>query len=382
MKRRQFLMMTGGGIVLAASGSAAFLATRTPTSALQPWQDAGSIYDEPRRRALSYAILAPNPHNRQPWLVELEGEDTVVLHVDTDRVLPHTDPFNRQITIGLGCFLELMAMAAADGGYRVTTELFPKGENANQLDDRPVARIRFIPDASIQSDPLFAHVLDRRSLKEPYDLGRPVPEEALASLKGVGRHGNTIEASGDPEHVATLRELTHRALEIEIMTSHTYKESVDLFRIGKAEIEANPDGIDFGGPLFDTLALFGQFTRATALDTSSVVYKQGIDAVMANVDSAMAHVWLVSADNNRADQIAAGRDWLRINLAATAAGIGLQPLSQALQEFPEMSTCHAEAHQRLARDGGTVQMLARLGYAAPVAPSPRWPLAAKIVSEG
>ncbi|WP_332701513.1 Acg family FMN-binding oxidoreductase [Devosia sp.] len=380
MKRRQFVMMASGGVLLAATGAAtAFVTTRTPQAALQPWRDAGSLYEEPRRRALSYAILAPNPHNRQPWLVDLAGDDQVVLYVDTKRVLPHTDPFNRQITIGLGCFLELMSMAAASDGYRVQTELFPEGEDSGRLDTRPVARIRFIADAAIEPDPLFAHALERRSLKEPYDLARPVPDAVLASLKGAGQYGNTINVAGEPDPVAALRDLTHRALDIEISTPHTYKESVDLFRIGKAEIEADPDGIDFGGPLFDTLALLGQFTRETALDTGSIVYAQGRDVVMANVDTAMAHVWLVSSGNNRADQIAAGRDWLRINLAATAAGVGLQPLSQALQEFPEMAGCHAEAHQKLAPDGGTVQMLARLGYAAPVAPSPRWPLTAKLI---
>ncbi|MGB3338640.1 MAG: twin-arginine translocation pathway signal protein [Devosia sp.] len=379
MQRRKFLALAGGGVVLAAGAAAGgFLATRTPTGALAPWSQT-SLYDEPRRRALSFAILAPNPHNRQPWLVKLVGDDEIVLHVDTHRVLPHTDPFNRQITIGLGCFLELMTMAAAHDGHRVTTALFPEGENATQLDARPVARIRFVADATVAADPLFDHALDRRSLKEPYDLARPVPEDVLTALRVVSQHGNSINTSGDAGHVAALRALTHRALDIEIGTPRTYKESVDLFRIGKAEIEANPDGIDFGSPLFDALALLGQFNRETALDPGSLVYSQGVDAVMANVDTAMAHVWLVSSGNSRADQIGAGRDWLRTNLAATAAGVGLQPLSQALQEFPEMQDCYAEAHQRLAPGGGTVQMLARLGYAAPVAPSPRWPLAAKLI---
>lgn len=382
MQRRKFLALVGGGVILAAGSAAgAFAFTRTPTQALLPWTET-ALYDEPRRRALSFAILAPNPHNRQPWLVDLSVPGEVLLLVDRDRLLPHTDPQNRQITIGLGCFLELMAMAANADGYRVELDLFPEGEDATGLDGRPVARARFIEDATVKTDALFEHVLARRSLKEPYDLGKPVAQSALDSLAASVKHGSTAGQTNDPDQVSALRDLTHRALDIEISTPRTYKESVDLFRLGKAEIEANPDGIDFGGPLFDTLVLAGQFTRPIALDTSSMIFTQGRDAVLANADTAMAHVWLVTGANGRTDQIAAGRDWVRVNLAATALGLGLQPLSQALQEFPEMAQCYAEAHQRLAPKGGTVQMLARLGYAAPVGPSPRWPLKSKIIAEG
>lgn len=379
MRRRQFLALAGGGIVLAAGAAGGtFAATRNPDRALAPWA-ATSLYDEPRRRALSFAILAPNPHNRQPWLVDLKTEGEITLYVDTNRLLPETDPFNRQITIGLGCFLELLVLAAAADGYQVELTLFPEGDNANGLDRRPVARARFVADASVTPDPLFAQVLNRRSLKEPYDLARPVSAETLAALHAASRHGLSIGSSAEAEYVVKLRDLTGRAMLIEIETPRTYKESVDLMRLGKAEIEATPDGIDFGGPLFDTLALFGLFTRETAADPASMVFAQGKDVVLANTASAMAHVWLVSPTNTRQDQIAAGRDWVRINLAASAAGLGLQPLSQALQEFPEMADCYAEVHQWLAPAGGTVQMLARLGYANAVGPSPRWPLEAKII---
>jgi hypothetical protein len=97
------------------------------------------------------------------------------------------------------------------------------------------------------------------------------------------------------------------------------------------------------------------------------------------MQSAMAHLWQVTPGNSRIEQIRAGQDWVRINLAATALGLGLQPLSQALQEFPEMAALHAHIHGRLAPSGGTVQMWARVGYGPQVAPSPRWPLEEKIV---
>jgi heterotetrameric sarcosine oxidase gamma subunit len=38
-------------------------------SATEPWRRAGQSLGDPRLDALAYAILAPNPHNRQPWTV-------------------------------------------------------------------------------------------------------------------------------------------------------------------------------------------------------------------------------------------------------------------------------------------------------------------------
>lgn len=377
MNRRKFISLMGGGIVLAAGGAAGYAVTRQPTDALKPWASAGVSYSDPRKKALSYAILAPNPHNRQPWLIDLSRPDQMVLYVDTDRLLQHTDPFSRQITIGLGCFLELLRMAAANNGFDVVVDLFPEGEDTSQLDGRPIAIATFIKDPAVQRDPLFAHVFERRSLKEPYDLARPVASGALARIEASVAAG--IGSTNDPARVDALRKVTHDAMRLEVETPHTFKESVDLFRIGHAEIEANPDGIDFSGPLFEGMHLTGLFTREQTLDTSSSAYAQGMDAVLENADTAMAHVWLVTQGNTRIDQIHAGRDWLRINLATTAEGLGTQPMSQALQEYPEMASLYKKIHAMLAPEGGTLQMLARLGYAAPVPPSPRWPLDAKII---
>ena len=377
LSRRRTLALIGGGVILAATASLGAIATRLPRTAGLPWAMAGQGEDA-RQRALSYALLAPNPHNRQPWLVDLRTEGEVTLYVDTAKLLPHTDPFNRQITIGLGCFLELMRMAASHDGQRVTITPFPEGHDDRALDARPVARAVFMADASVTPDPLFAHVMARRSNKEPYDLARPLPADALAKLAvaKTTRFGGTIDAG----EVANWRAFTREALRIEIETPHTYKESVDLFRIGRAEVDANPDGIDFTGPLFEVLGATGLMTRESVLDTSSQAYKAGLDAVYANADTAMGHVWLVTEGNSRPDQIATGADWLRVNLAATGAGVAFQPLSQALQEYPEMAKLYADLHAKLAPGGGTVQMLARIGYGPEVAPSPRWPLEAKILN--
>lgn len=376
LSRRKTLALIGGGVILAATASVGAVASRQPRTALLPWGMAG-LGDDPRTRALSYALLAPNPHNRQPWLVDLRQPGEVTLFVDTAKLLPHTDLFNRQITIGLGCFLELMRMAASHDGQRVEITPFPQGYDDRALDARPVARAVFKADPAVTPAPLFAHVLKRRSTKEPFDTALPLPEDTLARLSVAthGRFGGTVNAG----EVADWRAFTHEALRIEIETPRTYKESVDLFRIGRDEVDANPDGIDFTGPLFETLASFGLMTRESVLATSSQAYQAGLRAVYANTDTAMGHVWLVTPGNSRPDQIATGADWLRVNLAATGAGLAFQPLSQALQEYPEMAALYADLHAKLAPDGGTVQMLARIGYGPEVTPSPRWPLEAKIL---
>ncbi|WP_299281145.1 twin-arginine translocation pathway signal protein [uncultured Tateyamaria sp.] len=377
LSRRKTLALMGGGFIVAAGGAAALAVTRTPNSALAPWTAAGG-YSDPRMNALSYAILAPNPHNRQPWLVDLRRDDEVTLHVDTDRLLPHTDPFNRQIVVGLGCFLELMTLAAAQQGYGVELDLFPDGEDPSGLDTRRVAVARFVQGVEVPAHDLFAHVMQRRSLKEPYDTARPVDPGVLADVIAAAER-TQVNGTVAPGDIAALREISHVALRIEIETPHTYKESVDLFRIGSREVEANPDGIDFSGPAFEAMALTGAFSREAALDQSSMAYRGGLKAVFENADTAMGHIWQVTPANTRTDQINAGRDWLRLNLATTRAGLGMQPLSQGLQEYPEMSDIYKDLHARFAPDGGTVQMFARIGYGPEVGQSPRWPLERKIL---
>lgn len=376
LSRRKTLALIGGGAIVAATGGVAFEITRPLGTALLPWQRAGQ-YDDPRMRALSWAILAPNSHNMQPWKVDLSVPGQAVLYPDLDRLLPETDPFNRQITVSLGCFLELLRMAALQDGLAVEVDLFPDGEDPAGLDERPNAICRFGPTTDA-ADPLFAHAATRRSNKEPYDMSRPVPAEVLARIASVARHTD-VGVSGDPAEVAELRALTVRAMEIEIDTPRTFAESVEVFRIGRREVDANPDGLEFHGPAFEAMRLFGLFTREASLDPDSTAFRQGRAATTAPIATAMAHIWTVTPDNTRATQIAAGRDWLRLNLACMAEGVGFHPLSQALQEYPEMAELYDTVHARFAPAGGTVQMLCRLGYGPEIGPTPRWPVEAKIL---
>ncbi len=379
--RRKFLKIIGGGVIIAAAGSGAYLSTRTPHRALAPWNEtlATGSDEDPRRVALSYAILAPNPHNRQPWLVDLVGDDVVELYCDLDRRLPHTDPYDRQITIGLGCFLELLEIAATQTGYRTEITNFPHGEGFPRLDERPVARIRFVKDSSAKADPLFAHVFDRRSNKDAFDMAKPVKAADAKAISSVGKHQTLGGMVMEQDRIEILRSLTWNAMDLELRTYRTAKESVDLMRVGKAEIEANPDGIDLGGPLFETLSLAGMFDPEGMLDPNSSMFHQSVAVLKPAMDTAMGYVFIKTEGNSRKAQIAAGRDYVRMNLKATELGIAYHPMSQALQEFEEMKPFYDEIRNELGVSASqTLQMFARIGYGAEISPSPRWPYETRI----
>lgn len=371
--RRQFLKVGAASIAVLGCGAALFAATRRPDVALAPWSSETHNYADPRLRALSYGILAPNPHNRQPWVAELIGDTALALTCDLSRRLPETDPFDRQITIGLGCFLELFALAAATDGYRTEMEYFPEGAPQTSLDSRPIARLRLIQDEAAEADPLFVVAKDRRSNKEPYDTNRPVPEALLTELLGKGGKGLQVRGTVEPGTVSFLRDVSWRAHEVESFTPRTMQESIDLMRIGKAEINANPDGIDMGGFGLELLAGAGFLSREQLADAESTAFRQGLKMFKDLMFSAMGHVWIVSPDNSRRQQLLVGREWLRLNLRATALGLAVQPLSQALQEYDEMKSLYRELHEALEiAEPARIQMFARIGYGPTISPSPRW----------
>lgn len=379
---RRGLLMAGGAVALVGGLGAAGAVAVWPgeASAREPWSAAGTSFGDARLDALAYAILAPNPHNRQPWMFELVGSDTIDVYCDLDKRLPHTDPYDRQITIGFGCMLELLAMAAAERGYAAEVTAFPDGPGQPQLDGGRMARVVLREDAGVARDPLFASVLQRRSNKEPYDVSRAVAPASVAAIRSAARDDVHSGGTLDADQIARLKRLTWDAWVVEYETERTRRESVDLMRIGNAEVARNPDGIDMGGAMMGLLKMTGMVSRK-ALDTAgSVAYQQGWDMYKTMLESAQGYVWLTAPENTRASQIAAGRSWVRMNLAAQADGVAIHPLSQILQEFPEMSELYGAVREELGvEEPGVIHMLGRIGYSKQVKASPRWPLETKLI---
>jgi len=383
MPSRRSLLIAGGATLLVIGAGSASVTMRDAPTAREPWSQAGQRFDDARLDALAFAILAPNPHNRQPWWVRLDGEDRLTLFCDLDRRLPQTDPFDRQITIGLGAFLELLRMAAQADGHRLETTLFPLGDGEPRLDQRPVANVRFVRDPDAGTDPLFAHVTDRRTVRAPFRNDRPVSTDDLGELDRLAGAipGVQRRTSSDAALVETVKPHLHQAWHIEYDTSRTHAESLALTRIGAAEVAANPDGISLYGPIMEAWHGLGLLSHANLTRTDSLAARGELEFYDSAIGSTQAFAWLETASNDRVAQIYTGAAWLRTHLAATAHGLAFHPLSQALQEFPEMADVYNAVHALLGVVAPSrIQGLFRLGYVDSVPrPAPRWPMETRLM---
>lgn len=381
MERRAFVQLLGGGVVLGAG--VAGCSVEMPADAVAAWTAAGRdepANADPRRWALSYAVLAPHSHNLQSWLVDLTRPGEIELRCDLTRLLPETDPFSRQIMMSQGTFIELLDIALRQRGQRTEITLFPEGApGPDKPDARPVARLRLTADAGVPRDPLFAQITRRHTNRSAYEPQRAVPAAAWQAMADAVRtsalpglafgHVDSTRA----ELLARHRAIANEAWRIELSTARTFLESLKVMRVGAAEVAQHRDGLTLLDPMVVALARVGLFDRSHAPGPDSFSVKSQIKDFAQKMESTSAFLWLTTEGNERATQVDAGRAYARVQLAATAAGLVMQPLSQALQEYPEMAGPYADVHRLLGarRPQQTVQMWARVGHAPDVGPSPR-----------
>lgn len=388
MERRVFIRLVGGGVVMAATASMAGCSSTIPPEAVAAWGGPG---DEPdlRRWIVAHAILAPHSHNLQSWLVDLRTDDEIWLRCDRNRLLPVTDPHSRQIMMSHGTFLELLVLAARQRGHRAEVNLFPQGAfNERTVDDRPVARVRLIPDASLAPDPLFAQVFNRRTNRNAYDAARPVPAEAwerLAAAMVLPDSPSPLSFGHvgleDPEALRRHRAIASEAWKIEMTTPAAMLESFKVLRIGTREIAQHRDSLSLTSPLVVGMTRLGLFDRSQAPAPDSYATTSQIKDFDAKLATTPGFLWITSEGNERTTQVNAGRAYSRVQLAGTAMGLAMHPLQQALQEYAEQAEPYGAVHELLGarRPSHTVQMWARVGFAEPVGPAPRRGLDAHLV---
>ena len=120
-------------------------------------------------------------------------------------------------------------------------------------------------------------------------------------------------------------------------------------------------------------------TVRAAGPAGTIAFNEALKFQKVGAETSQGFIWLVTPDETRASQIAAGRAYVRVNLAAAGQGLAMQPWSQGLQEYATQKALFDRLHTELAPHGGRIQMLARIGYPkVEVPPAPRRGLAAQL----
>ncbi|AHG22818.1 hypothetical protein Z042_14455 [Chania multitudinisentens RB-25] len=374
-QRRACIRIIGGGAVIVSAG----LLTGCHFEAENDEQVhfKGEADGDLRKHLLKKAALAPSSHNLQPWLIDLRGsKDSMTLRADPERLLPVADPYARETLISLGCFLEVLSMAVQANGNQCEIILFPDGDEPQLMPIASViAWIRIIPLSQPPlPDPLFSMVEQRRTNRRPYELQRAVSEDILRALRGVANtHG--IHAAGcvEPSLVKKINHLAANAWRTEMSNNDAVLESLRLTRVGRKEIEAHRDGIAVSGFLPEMAAIFGLFPRDRVPEPDSALMLDMIATGEEQAQTAAGWIWLYSQGNSYAQQIAVGRAFVRLQLAAALYGIAMQPMSYLLSEAPQMQPHRKEFYAKVGFDPNQyhLQMLVRIGYAASVSAAPR-----------
>lgn len=288
------------------------------------------------RFLIRWAVLAPSTRNIQPWRFAVEG-DTVRLFADPTDWQRVADRDAREIYLSLGCALENLLVAAEQFGFQQRVTLFPRG-----LQDALVALVAFGPGggaAPERSGITLESLRRRRTARGPY-AAEPLSaadRDALAACAvdpGLG-----VVWCEDEERRAAAEFLNRMALSISC-ADPAYRQEMARW-VGQGNL---------GTPR--PAALLGRLAMGSRGLARWLARLEGA-SVRASPMLALIGSW----EDDRAAQLRSGQLMERIWLTATSRGLGLQPLSAAL-EVPEL---RASLSRRFGAPWPWAQQLVRIG---------------------
>jgi nitroreductase len=320
-----------------------------------PWEvneenfprDAGG--DEQFLFLVRYAVLAPSNHNAQPWKFAV-SEDRIHVFVDKARWLRVADADQRGLHLSVGCALENLLIAAEHFGFGARVAHVPTPGN-----EELAAEVRLAAGgkpSAFRPARLFKAIPMRHTNHKTYDA-KVVPETDLKHLaEAVVEDGITLHIISDVE--------TRRRLD-ELVVEGDARQFSDA---GWREELAHW----IGQGVFGASWLISKTAQlaTTHMNLAKGLVKKDTDLLMG---APLVGV-IGSRVDDRVSQIKAGQVLERIALAATCAGVRIQPMSQIL-EVPDLK---AEVG-KLLPGGAYPQITFRLGYAVPEKEhTPRRPL--------
>lgn len=312
--------------------------------------------DENLVSCVQAAIAAPSIHNSQPWRFRIH-HGGIDVFADWDRRLDVVDPSGRELLISIGAALFNLRLSMRHQGWMPTTRVFltPDGPDRPDLIARITAGRPAPPTAPLNI--LFAAIPRRHTNRLPFaptTIPAAVLDELVAAAAMEGATVRVASAVGRNAILSLVRTAERRLADRGIYRA----ELTDWTRPAHHRRDGIPPQAFGPWDAMEALPLrdFGltqpQLRRAVAR------YEPYPTIVVLSTEGDHAPQWLTS-----------GQALQRMLLVATAQGLAATPMSQPLE---------IAALRELVTDtdhGLWAQLILRLGYATPVGPTPRRPLA-------
>ncbi len=328
---------------------------------LQPWTPSADAFpgdsyaSDQLEFLLGYAILAPSPHNTQPWRFRINVNDAEI-YADRHRALPVADPRGRELTLACGAALCNLRVAAEYFGRGYTVALFPKDGEPDLLAS---LTLHLFSETSSEDVVLFHALTQRHTNRQPF-APDPVPDAILTELADAAAcEGAWLAMVTDDEPRRAVADLVAEADRIQWGDRRFRRELANWLR---TDAEHHADGIPthdlgvrdwmaFAGPAL--IRTFNRGNNQAARDTEIATHSPVLAVLGTENDEARA--WLQ-----------AGQALERVLLHARSEGVWASFLNQPI----EVSDLRANV-AGLVKRAGFPQVLLRLGYGSDVPPTPR-----------
>jgi hypothetical protein len=323
---------------------------------------AGCDKPEQIKFLLRYAILAPSNHNTQPWLFEIRGGE-VAIFADRTRTLPVSDSNDRELLISCGAALFFLETAARAFGFDVLIKRFPQEHDPDLV---AVVAIGKRSTKRAGRPELFEAITSRRTNRSKFSNHQLSPASELAIEAATSANGvraTWISSRNDRVTLAHLIGLADRAQFEDRAFRKELSSWVNPDRASK------PDGLPAKSIGFDSPWNFVAPLLIRTFDLGPG--KSRIDEAL--IQSSAAIMVLSTGFDKPIDWVRTGEALAAALLTAESQGVNASYLNQVCEVD--------DTRFRLAKIGsvqGYPQLLLRLGYGIPVAPTPRRPLDAVI----
>jgi hypothetical protein len=231
------------------------------------------------------------------------------------------------------------------------------------MDKKPVAKITLSktqPSASALYDSIFIADTNREAYK-----AEQLTSAQISSLEKLSSKSDLfIKLYTSKNDMDIIGNFAIQSSTIEAGVERVMEESNTIFRANEYQKNKYRYGYSVEGQGttgFKKNLLQGLLTIFPSLNSGKGASRNFINYTKTSVDNTPAYAMIITAGNSRIEQVESGMLYSRLVLTGHTLGLAMQPLSQVLEEYPEMKTLYDKFKQTYAPQNGTVQMLFRVG---------------------